>query len=394
MAADQGYGGRREVAERWLAIAERLLGARDLAGSKRFAERAMEEDPLIDGVDQVLAVADVLLAGQCRINNQVDWYAVLQLPPPSATAGGGGAAEVKRQYRRLVPLLHPDRNSYPGADAAFKLVADAFAVLSDPDKKSLFDAEIRIAVEAGASSKPSSFPPPAAAGEPFWTACPSCFHVHQYSREYLNLSLRCPICCRPFPAAEVSSPPPIVAGTDMYYCSWGFFPLGFLGGPSFKGSSVIGPSDLDGRWKPFYPMFPNWDNNINSQGHDEARNSGKNDKAVKPQLVPVARNRKTMARKMVGGGLKKRVLTGRNHGEGTVATVINLEAAAEEEEKGEVVRSININEGYKGLDSSVENDADDSLNFDIDVDITNDILNNLDNLPFLKHEDIDLKKPQ
>jgi hypothetical protein len=28
--------------------------------------------------------------------------------------------------------------------------------------------------------------------------------------------------------------PPIVAGTDMYYCTWGFFPVGFPGCPGFE----------------------------------------------------------------------------------------------------------------------------------------------------------------
>ncbi|CAL9148388.1 unnamed protein product [Musa hybrid cultivar] len=366
MGIDGHGGGRGGSGSRWLEIAERLLGARDLVGSKRFAERAMEAEPLLDGVDQVLAVADVLLAGQRRINNHVDWYAVLQLLPPSASSDGSDAADIRRQYRRLALLLHHDRNRSPGAEAAFRLVADAFAVLSNPDKKSLFDAEIRIAAAAAAAaSKPSPSPSPVTA-EPFWTKCPTCCNVHMFAGEYLNLALRCSTCRQPFLATELSSPPPVVPGTDMYYCSWGFFPLG--------------------------------------------SNNGKKENINEPQWAMPAMNKKTMAEKKVEVGLKKRPLGGRNSGKGTgssgisisgpVARLgsgmkpINLEAVdvKEAEEEEEVVRGININEEYKSLDG-VHEDSNDSLSFHIDVDATNDILGNLHNLPFLKEDDIPLRMP-
>ncbi|XP_064949154.1 uncharacterized protein LOC135598776 [Musa acuminata AAA Group] len=425
MGIDGHGGGRGGSGSRWLEIAERLLGARDLVGCKRFAERAMEAEPLLDGVDQVLAVADVLLAGQRRINNHVDWYAVLQLLPPSASSDGSDAADIRRQYRRLALLLHHDRNRSPGADAAFRLVADAFAVLSNPDKKSLFDAEIRIAAAAAAAaaSKPSPSPSPVTA-EPFWTKCPTCCNVHMFAGEYLNLSLRCSTCRQPFLATELSSPPHVVPGTDMYYCSWGFFPLGFPGGPCFYGGGGIAPSDLDSEWKPFYPMFPNWGNNTNPQPRHQQpgasmhppdrqrdwQNTGKKENINEPQWAMPAMNKKTMAEKKVEVGLKKRSLGGRNSGKGTgssgisisgpVARLgsgmkpINLEAVdvKEAEEEEEVVRGININEEYKSLDD-VHEDSNDSLSFHIDVDATNDILGNLHNLPFLKEDDIPLRTP-
>nr|CAD1832245.1 unnamed protein product [Ananas comosus var. bracteatus] len=155
-----GGGGSRAEAERWLEIAGKLLFARDLVGSKRFAERALESDPLVDGADQILAVADVLLASQSRVGSgRVDWYAVLGLP--SGAGAGADPVAVKRHYRRLALLLHPDRNKYPGADAALRLVVDAFAFLSDPSKKALFDAELHLdSSPTPAPSKPSPPNPP------------------------------------------------------------------------------------------------------------------------------------------------------------------------------------------------------------------------------------------
>ncbi|CAN6318664.1 unnamed protein product [Urochloa humidicola] len=85
----------------------------------------------------------------------------------------------------------------------------------------------------------------AADGEAFWTACPHCCHVHSYPRAYLGFRLRCPVpaCRRPFPATELPAPPPIVPGTDIYFCTWAFFPLGPRAAD-------------DAAWVPFHPFSP------------------------------------------------------------------------------------------------------------------------------------------
>lgn len=40
---------------------------------------------------------------------------------------------------QLALKLHPDKNSAPGAEDAFKAVGKAFAILSDPDKRAHYD---------------------------------------------------------------------------------------------------------------------------------------------------------------------------------------------------------------------------------------------------------------
>ncbi|KAH0013536.1 DUF1977-domain-containing protein, partial [Aureobasidium melanogenum] len=64
------------------------------------------------------------------------FYDILGLESVKTTAT---ESDIKKAYRKLSLLTHPDKNGYTGADEAFKMVARAFAVLSDADKKAKFD---------------------------------------------------------------------------------------------------------------------------------------------------------------------------------------------------------------------------------------------------------------
>lgn len=47
--------------------------------------------------------------------------------------------EIKRAYRKLALQLHPDKNTAPGAEEAFKKVNKAWDVLSDKNKRATYD---------------------------------------------------------------------------------------------------------------------------------------------------------------------------------------------------------------------------------------------------------------
>ncbi|KAL5218349.1 hypothetical protein ABZP36_019033 [Zizania latifolia] len=379
-------GSGRVQAERWLEIAGKLLAARDLVGCKRFAERAVEADPLLPGADELLAVADVLLASQALLpSGHPNPLAVLQMPLNSNPADH---AAVSRAFRRLALLLQRS-NPHPGADVAFRLVNDAYEILSDPSRRPPPSAAGANATHPGAPSQPAA---PAQATE-FWTACPFCCYVHQYPRELVGRALRCPneSCRKGFVAAEIPNPPTIVPGTEMYHCAWGFFPLGF---PS--------AADLGGNWKPFYKVFP-W-NNTPSGGGPSGRNyatRGGSSVARQPQNTSArggssrGRVKKTTARKKVGAGLKRRSFGGGVES-GIEASMLGQDGWAGSEEGGggraEEVRGININEEAQSTDGTTRGNVDggveDMGTFHLDVDTTEDILGNLHNLPFLRVDNL------
>ena len=47
--------------------------------------------------------------------------------------------EIKKAFRQQALKYHPDRNQEPGADAKFKEINEAYQVLSDPEKRKLYD---------------------------------------------------------------------------------------------------------------------------------------------------------------------------------------------------------------------------------------------------------------
>lgn len=100
-----------------------------------------------------------------------DYFEVLGLSRTTATE-----AEIKRAYRKLAVQWHPDKNrSHARAEEYFKKIGEAYAVLSDPEKRKIYE---RYGKEGlGASAGNGS---PAGGSDPFGGSYgdPFGFHSH------------------------------------------------------------------------------------------------------------------------------------------------------------------------------------------------------------------------
>jgi len=62
-----------------------------------------------------------------------DYYEVL------GVSRDASPEEIKRAYRKLALKYHPDRNKSKEAEERFKEISEAYAVLSDPEKRAHYD---------------------------------------------------------------------------------------------------------------------------------------------------------------------------------------------------------------------------------------------------------------
>lgn len=218
-------------------IAEKKFLAKDMAGARKFALKAQSLYPELEGISQMLATLDVHVSAENNINGESDWYGILGVSPMADDE------TMRKQFRKLALMLHPDKNKSVGADEAFKLISEAWSVLSDKAKRGAYDQKRRAKIFKRVSIITAGAPPPPRASSfcnfraltkasptlkvhktapenmgnlrysqkpmpgTFWTVCHRCRTQFEYLRIYVDHNLLCQICLVPFFAAEVSSPP-------------------------------------------------------------------------------------------------------------------------------------------------------------------------------------------
>ncbi|KAL9248526.1 Chaperone protein DnaJ-like protein [Drosera capensis] len=232
----------RDEAARSKAIAERKFIVKDFRGAKKFAMKAHALFPGLEGIEQMVATFEVHLSAENKVNGEADWYRVL------GTASAADDGTVRKQYRKLALMLHPDKNKSVGAEGAFKLLSEAWSVLSDKTRKAAYDQKRNGRSFQMKATSPSNGPPPPSSngfynfaeanastsggntgtsrtntgtsrvnknssvpGTTFWTVCLKCKVQYEYLRKYLNHNLLCPNCHQPFIAKE--TPPPVRKGS-------------------------------------------------------------------------------------------------------------------------------------------------------------------------------------
>ncbi|KAF5810128.1 putative DnaJ domain, Chaperone J-domain superfamily [Helianthus annuus] len=123
----------KDEALRAKEISEAKLVEKDFVGAKKFAQKADKLFHGLEGVSHLLVILDVYISSEKKINGEPDWYGVLGVGPTSDDE------TIRKNYKKLALYLHPDKNKSVGAEGAFKLVSQAWTLLSDKVQKKVYD---------------------------------------------------------------------------------------------------------------------------------------------------------------------------------------------------------------------------------------------------------------
>ncbi|KAJ0092545.1 hypothetical protein Patl1_25552 [Pistacia atlantica] len=219
----------KEEAVRAKDIAENKMKNNDFVGARKFALKAQQLYGDMENISQMIMVCDVHCSAEKKLfGNEMDWYGILQIEQTV------DEATIKKQYRKFALQLHPDKNKFPGAETAFKMIGEAQRVLLDPGKRSMHDMRRRPTISRPAPPPQPYQPPRKPAWYPtvgghsnirsnftqhqkpqqpvqpgnysgtqtFWTMCPFCTVRYQYYRSVINRSIVCQTCTKPFVAYE------------------------------------------------------------------------------------------------------------------------------------------------------------------------------------------------
>ncbi|KAM6594673.1 hypothetical protein CsatA_002376 [Cannabis sativa] len=223
----------REAALKAKELAEKKFEEQDFSGAKRFAIKAQSLNPELDGISQMISTLDVYISAEKKTNEDVDCYRVLGVDSLA------DVTTIRNRFKKLALVIHPSKNKSVGADGAFKILYEAWRLLSDKDRRILYDQKrnLRCKSENGLDQRTSvsngkngfhnqshgngslqqgfkgatySGSSPASAGPvkpSFWTLCNACRTYFEYHRVHLNHKVSCSNCRQPFFAIEIPAPP-------------------------------------------------------------------------------------------------------------------------------------------------------------------------------------------
>ncbi|KAL6127221.1 hypothetical protein ACLB2K_075262 [Fragaria x ananassa] len=221
-------------------LAEYNLIAKDYASAKKFALKAQKLCPELEGLSKLLTIIDIYICGENKSVGEADWYGVLGVIPYAKYA------LIRKQYLKLALMLHPDKNKSAGSEGAYKLVLEAWNLLSDKAKREAYERQTlnhskgweepgqgalthsggplkqpgansfqnvtNSATSGGFSKQPGEKP------TTFWTICNLCCTYYQYLRIYQNHTLMCPTCQKGFCATETAPPRGVSKSSSSSSC--------------------------------------------------------------------------------------------------------------------------------------------------------------------------------
>ncbi|KAF6148612.1 hypothetical protein GIB67_042571 [Kingdonia uniflora] len=179
---------KEEEALNLKTLAETKYKQQKLKSALKYAKKACRLAPTLANISAMITTLKILNIASKTTSNSRCHYDILKVEPFSHINS------IKNQYKKLALLLHPDKNTCLGSEEAFKLVSEAFGVLSDKIRRKEYDLKLRIEFQSQIET---------VRVDTFWTACSTCRLFHEFDRRYVGHNLLCPSCDKRFLAFEV-----------------------------------------------------------------------------------------------------------------------------------------------------------------------------------------------
>jgi len=134
----------RRARARGRGVTGDVIRRRDVRAPESFARRGRPARPAADGLREgdplgprrrirALPSRRRRVRGTLMATTEQDYYELL------GVARDASHAEIKRAFRQLARELHPDVSEEPDAEVRFRSVAEAYEVLSDPERRRTYD---------------------------------------------------------------------------------------------------------------------------------------------------------------------------------------------------------------------------------------------------------------
>lgn len=91
-----------------------------------------------------------------------DYYKILEVNRDASLE------TIKKAYRRLALQYHPDKNGGPDAEEKFKKISEAYQVLSDPERRQMYDRQSNSNLGSSFKKKSYHFTDPRSTFEEFF----------------------------------------------------------------------------------------------------------------------------------------------------------------------------------------------------------------------------------
>lgn len=118
----------RDAAEEYFKLQNIDMAIRTLKAAKEF-------NPDLPNIDDYFTAYRVHQLSETKST----LYKILVITDPQVDI-----SVIKKQFKKMALMLHPDKNSSVAADGAFKLIRSANDVLRDPEKRKAYDNRIRL----------------------------------------------------------------------------------------------------------------------------------------------------------------------------------------------------------------------------------------------------------